>query len=107
MDNPCFSILGHPSGRLINERRPYDVDMEKLILAAKERGCALELNAHPDRLDLTDINCKMAKEAGVKIAISTDAHSKTDLASCGSAWPRRDGGGLSRRTCSTSEAGRI
>lgn len=79
LDNPFCSILGHPSGRLINERRPYDVDMERLINAAKERECALELNGHPDRLDLSDINCRMAKEAGVKIAVSTDAHSKTDL----------------------------
>jgi DNA polymerase (family 10) len=79
MDNPCFSILGHPSGRLIDERNPYDVDMERLIDAARRRGCILELNAHPDRLDLADINCKMAKDAGVKVAISTDAHSKTDL----------------------------
>ncbi len=80
MDNPWFSILAHPSGRLINARSPYDVDMERLIVAAKQRGCVLELNAHPDRLDLTDINCKMAKDAGAKIAISTDSHSKTDLA---------------------------
>ncbi len=80
MDNPYFSILAHPSGRLINSRSPYDVDMERVIVAAKQRGCVLELNGHPDRLDLADVNCKMAKEMGVKIALSTDAHSKTDLA---------------------------
>lgn len=56
------------------------MDMERVIVAAKQRGCVLELNGHPDRLDLADINCKMAKEAGMRIAISTDAHSKTDLA---------------------------
>jgi len=78
MDNPYFSILAHPSGRLINERSPYEVDMERVIEAAKERGCILELNAHPDRLDLTDINCKMARDMGVRLAISTDAHSTTD-----------------------------
>jgi DNA polymerase (family 10) len=79
MDNPYFNILAHPSGRLINEREPYEVDMERLMRAALERGCYFELNAHPDRLDLTDINCKMAKEMGLKIVISTDAHSKGDL----------------------------
>jgi DNA polymerase (family 10) len=79
MDNPYFNILCHPSGRLINERPPYEVNMEKVIQAAKERGCFLELNAHPDRLDLDDIHCKMAKEIGVKVAISTDAHRIGDL----------------------------
>jgi DNA polymerase (family 10) len=80
MDNPYFSILAHPSGRLIDERAPYDVDMEKVIDAARIRGRILELNAQPDRLDLTDIYCKMAKESGVRIAVSTDAHSKNELA---------------------------
>ncbi len=79
MDNPYFNILGHPTGRLINERPPYDIDMEKIIAAAKERRCLLELNAHPDRLDLSDSDCKMAKEAGVKIAICTDAHQTDHL----------------------------
>jgi DNA polymerase (family 10) len=79
MDNPFFHILGHPSGRLINEREPYEVDMERLMDAAKERGCFMELNAHPDRLDLTDVSCKMAKDKGVKVVVSTDAHSITDL----------------------------
>lgn len=79
MDNPYFNILAHPSGRLINERDPYEVDMERLMKAALERGCFLELNAHPDRLDLTDFDCKMAKEMGLKVVISTDAHSIADL----------------------------
>ncbi|MEW6379198.1 MAG: DNA polymerase/3'-5' exonuclease PolX [bacterium] len=79
MDNPYFTILAHPTGRLINERKPYEVDMERLIEAARQRGCFMELNAYPDRLDLNDIHCKMAKEMGVKVAISTDAHSLTDL----------------------------
>ena len=78
MDNPYFSILGHPSGRLLDARSPYEVDMERLLDAAKQRGCILELNGHPDRLDLVDINCKMAKDLGVKISVSTDAHSKSD-----------------------------
>ncbi len=79
MDNPYFTILAHPTGRLINERRPYEVDMERIIRAAMERGCFMELNAHPLRLDLRDADCRMAKEMGVKVAISTDAHSTDDL----------------------------
>ncbi|MCB2184716.1 MAG: DNA polymerase/3'-5' exonuclease PolX [Desulfobulbaceae bacterium] len=79
MDNRYFQILGHPSGRLINERPPYEVDMEKVIQAAAEKNCAMELNANPDRLDLNDIYLKFARELGVKVAISTDAHSVEGL----------------------------
>ncbi len=79
MDNPYFTILAHPTGRLINQRKAYDVDMQKLILAAKQRGIILELNAQPDRLDLNDIHCKTAKELGVKLVISADAHSQNDF----------------------------
>jgi DNA polymerase (family X) len=79
MDNPCFNILAHPTGRLVNDRAPYEVDIEKVIEKAKEAGCFLELNSHPDRLDLSDRHCRMAKEAGVKIAVSTDAHFTVDL----------------------------
>ncbi len=79
MDNPYFNILAHPSGRLIHRREPYEVDMERLMRAAKERGCFMELDAQPDRLDLIDIHCKLAKDLGVKVSISTDAHSTADL----------------------------
>jgi DNA polymerase (family 10) len=79
MDNPYFNILAHPSGRLIHRREPYDVDMERLMRAAKARGCFMELDSQPDRLDLTDIHCKLAKDLGVKVSISTDAHSTADL----------------------------
>jgi len=80
MDNRHVSIIGHPTGRLIGEREPYEIDMEAIISAARERGCHLELNADPDRLDLTDINAHAAKSAGVKLAISTDAHSVAGFA---------------------------
>lgn len=80
MDNPMFTILGHPTGRLLNTRKPYEVDMEAIIQGAAERGCFLELNAHPDRLDLNDAHCRMAKDAGVKVAISTDSHAPSHLA---------------------------
>jgi DNA polymerase (family 10) len=79
MDNPYVNIFCHPSGRLINQRKPYEVNMKQVLEAAKQRGCYLELNAHPDRLDLNDIHCKIAKEMGVKVAISTDAHRIDDL----------------------------
>lgn len=79
MDNPYFTILAHPSGRLIQEREPYDVDMKRLLEAAQERGCFLELNAQPSRLDPPAMYCRMAKEMGLKMAISTDAHSINDL----------------------------
>ena len=79
MDNPYFTILAHPTGRLINAREPYDIDLERVLAAARERGRILEVNAHPDRLDLDDQGCRMAKEAGVRLAISTDAHRVADL----------------------------
>jgi DNA polymerase (family 10) len=74
-----FTILGHPTGRLIQEREPYEVDMERLMAAARERDCFLELNAQPKRLDPPAMYCKMAKEMGLKMALSTDAHSINDL----------------------------
>lgn len=79
MDNPYFNILAHPTGRLINEREPYEVDLEKIMETARDRGCFLEINAHPDRLDLSSRYCKLAKEIGLKVVISTDAHSLADL----------------------------
>jgi len=79
MDNPYFNILAHPSGRLINEREPYPVDLEKIAQGALERGCFLEVNAQPGRLDLTDEDCKMVKEMGLKVSIATDAHSTSNL----------------------------
>ena len=79
MDIPLFNSLAHPSGRLINRREAYEVDLERLIEAAGQRDCFMELNAHPDRLDLNDVFCKTAKDLGVKIAVSTDAHSVDSL----------------------------
>ncbi len=79
MDNRYFNILAHPTGRLINERAPYEVDLEKVMEKAGKAGCFLEVNAHPDRLDLSDRFCRMAGKAGVKLAVSTDAHSTADL----------------------------
>lgn len=76
MENRYFSILAHPSGRLLQERQPYNVDMELLINMARERGCFIELNSQPMRLDLTDIYCQIARSEGVLISINSDAHSE-------------------------------
>jgi len=75
MQNPCVSIIGHPTGRLIGEREPYAVDMDRITSAARDLNCCLEINAEPDRLDLNYLHAHMAKSKDVKIAISTDAHS--------------------------------
>lgn len=80
MDNPRVAILGHPSGRLLEERDAYEVDMERVIAGARERDVALELNSQPQRLDLTDLWCRAAKEAGVPVCINSDSHSEAGFA---------------------------
>jgi DNA polymerase (family 10) len=75
MSRPHFTMLAHPSGRIIHQRPPYDIDMPRIIREAGRRGCFLELNAHPNRLDLLDVYCQMAKEEGVLISVDSDAHS--------------------------------
>jgi len=81
MSNRHVSIVAHPSGRLIGEREPYAIDMDRVLAAARDLGCHLEINAEPDRLDLNDVHAHAAKEKGVKLAISTDAHSVNGFAS--------------------------
>lgn len=91
MENKYFNILAHPTGRLINQRDAYEIDLERIMQQALECGCFLELNAHPDRLDLNDVHCKMVKEIGVKVAMGTDAHN-TEMLSymrCGIDQARR------------------
>ena len=72
------TILAHPTGRILGMREPYDVDMARVIAAAGMNEVALEINAQPDRLDLTDVYAHMAKEAGVLVAIGSDAHAVED-----------------------------
>ena len=79
MENPLVSIIGHPTGRQIGLRRPSALNVERIVEAAAECGCVLELNANPVRLDLKEVHCRMAAEHGVRIAISTDAHSTRGL----------------------------
>lgn len=79
MDHPYFSILAHPNGRLFGTRGACELDMERIIRHARERGCFLELNSQPDRLDLFDLQCRQAKDAGVPVVISSDAHRGADF----------------------------
>ena len=70
-----IDIIGHPTGRLLGEREPYLIDLAKVMAEAKKYNTSLELNSYPDRLDLNDSHCMLAKEKGVLVAISTDSHS--------------------------------
>ena len=91
--NPYVNCIGHPTGRLINRRPAYKVDLQRVIDAAAENTTCLEINANPWRLDLDDRLSAAAKEAGVKLAISTDAHTTTglDVMRCGILQARRAG----------------
>jgi histidinol phosphatase-like PHP family hydrolase len=80
MDNPHVDCIGHPTGRKINRRSPYELDWERVLEHAVATGTFLEINAQPDRLDLTDTHARAAAEAGVGIVISTDAHRVHELA---------------------------
>jgi DNA polymerase (family X) len=79
MDNPHVDVIGHLTGRKINKRGPMDIDLERVCAAAVETGTALEINSQPDRLDLRDADARLAGERGVRIVVSTDAHSTAAL----------------------------
>jgi DNA polymerase (family X) len=79
MEHPEVDILAHPTGRILNRRSPFELDVEEVLQAAASLDVAVELNAHPKRLDLHDLHLRRAKELGVKVAINTDAHSTKDL----------------------------
>ncbi len=93
IENPHVCVIGHPTGRLLNKRPPYDVDIEAVIAAAARTGTFLEINANPWRLDLNEHHAAAAKQAGVKIVISTDAHSTRgyEVMRCGVLQARRAG----------------
>ncbi|MBF0493300.1 MAG: DNA polymerase/3'-5' exonuclease PolX [Deltaproteobacteria bacterium] len=111
IDNPYLKILGHPTGRLLEERRPYAVNLEKVMKAAQKRGAILELNAQPQRMDLEASCCQRAKELGLRVVISTDAHAcnNFDFMSLGIAQARR--GWLEKKdvinACSLTELRKI
>lgn len=77
--NPYVDIIGHPTGRLFPNREGADLDMEAIFNAAKEHGVALEINAHPSRLDLDDVHARRAVDLGIPLTINTDSHSDTDM----------------------------
>ena len=79
IENPYIKIIGHPSGRLLNERAPYDVDWDKVLDAAAANDTILEINSQPDRLDLADDLVRLASEKGVKFIVNTDAHHMDQL----------------------------
>ncbi|MHB8119852.1 MAG: DNA polymerase/3'-5' exonuclease PolX [Methanothrix sp.] len=79
IENENVDIIGHPTGRIIDQREPYEVDMQAVLKAAARTNTALEINSHPSRLDLSDVNAKAAKEMGVKISINSDAHDAEQL----------------------------
>jgi len=77
--HPAVCVFAHPTGRLLNERAPYSIDLEAVLEAAKKYRKMIELNAHPARLDLDDVGCAAARKLGVLVVISTDAHSTSGL----------------------------
>jgi DNA polymerase (family 10) len=79
MDNRNFNVLGHATGRLLLKRPGYELDIDRIVVHAKQNGCFFEINSSPDRLDFSADNARLANIAGVKIAISTDAHSTREF----------------------------
>jgi DNA polymerase (family 10) len=79
IENEYVNLFAHPTGRLITERAPYDINLDKIFEVAKERKVALEINSHPNRLDLKDVHVKRAIDFGVKLIINTDSHNINNL----------------------------
>ncbi len=79
VSNPYVRVLGHPTGRLLGEREPYDLDFDRLLDAARQHQLAMEINASPRRLDLNDAHARRAKEAGIPLVINTDTHTLAEF----------------------------
>jgi DNA polymerase (family X) len=79
IENENVDIIAHPTGRIIDQREPYEVDMQAVLQAAARTNTAMEINSHPSRLDLSDVNAKAAKELGVRLCINSDAHDAEQL----------------------------
>lgn len=80
LENPYVNILGHPTGRLLTKREPYEMDLDQVIRTAVENRVCLEINAYPERLDLSDVDCRKARDMGALLCINSDSHS-TDMLS--------------------------
>ncbi len=80
MENENVDIIAHPTGRIIGQREPYELDLSAVLEAAARTGTALEINSYPSRLDLGDVNARAAREAGARLAINSDAHETSQLA---------------------------
>jgi DNA polymerase (family 10) len=91
MENPHVDVIAHPTGRLIGTREAYKIDMKKVIDKAAETGTAIEVNSYPQRMDLDDTGCMMAKARGVKVAVNTDSHHPEQM------WMMRLGVAVARR----------
>ncbi|WP_437901978.1 helix-hairpin-helix domain-containing protein [Sorangium sp. So ce327] len=79
LESPFVTALGHPTGRLLGKREPYALDVARIARAARELGVLLEINAQPERLDLCDVHIRLAREAGAKLVVATDAHAVGEL----------------------------
>ena len=79
MENPHLDVLGHPTGRLVGQRPPFDFDLEAVVEAAVRNGTVLEINAYPERLDLKDSHIRLARDRGALFEIGTDSHRKDHL----------------------------
>jgi DNA polymerase (family 10) len=77
--NPRVAVLAHPTCRLVNTREPIDADWPRILRAAADNGVALELTGDPERLDLTDLHCRMARDASALVAIGSEARAPQDL----------------------------
>ena len=98
MEHPLVDAIGHPTGRLIERREPYALDIEQVMEAAVRTGTFLEINANPDRRDLNESNARLAAEAGAMLVIDSDAHGVDTLVE----HPLRRGHGAARRGCGPS-----
>jgi DNA polymerase (family 10) len=79
LENPYVDVLGHPTGRLLLQRQPYPFDVAAILDAARAHGVALEINCQVNRLDLSDVHARLARERGARLVISSDAHSRSAL----------------------------
>ncbi len=115
IEHPLVDAIGHPTGRLIERREPYAIDLEAVFAAAARTGTMLEINANPDRRDLSDVHARAAARAGVRILIDSDAHRTGTLANmrwgvatARRAWLTRRGRGqhapLGRRCSEATQA---